>query len=207
LDLTLVDLKGPILQGQDGFSQKGPDPGNASYYYSLTRLQSDGSVAINENRFKVSGAGWMDHEFSTSALNPDQIGWDWFSIQLDNDDEIMFFQIRQADGSIDPFSSGKIIYVDGSTYPLKKDDFEITVVDTWRSPRSGILYPARWKVNLPSQNLILELIPYLDDQEMNVSYIYWEGAVQVRATLNNQEIAGSGYVEMTGYMPPTNDPK
>ncbi len=202
LDLTLVDLKGPILQGQDGFSRKGPDPGNASYYYSLTRLQSSGSVVIDDKQVKVTGTSWMDHEFSTSALNSDQIGWDWFSIQLDNDDELMFFQIRRLDGSIDPFSSGKVIYADGSTYPLQKEDIKITVEDTWRSPRSGILYPAHWKVDLPLENLTLELIPYMNDQEMNVSYIYWEGAVQVRASLNRQKITGNGYVEMTGYNQP-----
>ena len=136
-----------------------------------------------DDNFKVTGASWMDHEFSTSALSPDQVGWDWFSIQLDDNTELMFFQIRRADGSIDPFSSGKIVYADGSKHQLLKDDFVITVEDTWRSPFSGMRYPARWKVGLPRENMTLEIIPYLENQEMDVSYIYWEGAVQVKGAL------------------------
>ena len=137
LELTLHDVKGPILQGDQGYSQKGPEPGNASYYYSLTRLASSGTVRVDEESFQVIGESWMDHEYSTSALSEGQIGWDWFSIQLDDGSELMVFQIRREDGGIDAFSSGSWIAVDGSVTKLALDDFQIETEDTWRSPHSG----------------------------------------------------------------------
>jgi predicted secreted hydrolase/threonine/homoserine/homoserine lactone efflux protein len=194
LDLLLTDLKGPILQGDSGYSQKGPEPGNASHYYSQTRLESVGAVQVGDAQYPVEGLSWMDHEFSTSALASDQVGWDWFALQLDEGSELMVFQIRKIDGSVDPFSSGMFIAPDGSTRYLSRDDFEITVGDTWRSPRSGATYPARWTVTVPAAGLTLEIEPYLADQELNVSYAYWEGAVRIGGA-----VSGSGYVEMTGY--------
>jgi len=109
LDLDLTDAKGPILQGEQGYSQKGPEPGNASYYISQTRLRASGTVMVGGRTFQVAGLSWKDHEFSTSALAEGQIGWDWFSIQLDNQTELMLFYLRREDGSIDPFSSGTLI--------------------------------------------------------------------------------------------------
>jgi predicted secreted hydrolase len=141
----------------------------------------------------------MDHEFSTSALASNQVGWNWFSLQLDDGSDLMVFQIRQADGGIDPFSSGTLIAPDGSTRHLSRDDFQITVGATWRSPHSGATYPARWTVRVPIADLTLEIEPYLADQELNVSYVYWEGAVRVSGERAGSNVLGSGYVEMTGY--------
>lgn len=199
LDLTLTDQKGPVLQGDQGYSQKGPERGNASYYYSLTRLVTSGTMQIGEMRYQVSGLSWMDHEYSTSALAPDQVGWDWFSLQLDDESELMVFQIRKQDGSVDPFSSGTFIAADGQTTPLSGDDFEIVVGDTWHSPHSGATYPARWTVNIPAADLAVEITPYLADQELNVSYAYWEGAVRVSGERSGRSVSGNGYVELTGY--------
>ena len=199
LDLLLMDSKGPVLQGDGGYSQKGPEPGNASYYYSQTRLETWGTVQVGDTLYQVDGLSWMDHEFSTSALGPDQVGWDWFALQLDDDSELMVFQIRKADGSVDPFSSGTLIAPDGSTRHLSHDDFEIGVSATWRSPRSGATYPARWTVEVPAADLTLQIEPYLADQELNVSYTYWEGAVRISGEQAASAISGSGYVEMTGY--------
>jgi len=199
LDLQLIDQKGPILQGDRGYSQKGPETGNASYYYSLTRLASSGTVRVSDLTYQVSGWSWMDHEFSTSALAPDQVGWDWFSVQLDDGSDLMVFQIRKADGSVDPFSSGTFITSGGGTRHLSHDEFEIRVSDTWRSSRSGATYPARWIVNVPRADIRLEIEPYLADQELNVSYAYWEGAVRVRGEHAGRPVQGEGYVEMTGY--------
>jgi predicted secreted hydrolase len=140
IDLLLIDRKGPLLQGDGGYSQKGPEPGNASYYYSQTRLDSSGTVQVGDALYQVDGLSWMDHEFSTSALAPDQVGWDWFALQLDDGSELMVFQIRKADGSVDPFSSGTLVAADGSTRHLSRDDFEIRVGDTWRSPRNRTLF-------------------------------------------------------------------
>ena len=199
LDLLLTDRKGPTLQGDGGYSPKGPDPGNASYYYSITRLETSGSVRLGDTVYAVSGHSWMDHEWSTSALAADQVGWDWFSIQLDDGSDLMVFQLRKADGSIDPFSSGTFIDSEGSATALKRDQFEIRVDGTWRSSRSGATYPARWTVSVPSEGLTLSIEPYLDAQELILSFTYWEGAVQVTGRRAGLSVAGRGYVEMTGY--------
>jgi predicted secreted hydrolase len=199
LELNMLDAKGPILQGDQGYSRKGPEPGNASYYYSLTRLETEGTVQKGSERFQVSGTSWMDHEYSTSALSSGQVGWDWFSIQLDDGSELMVFQIRREDGTIDPFSSGAFIAADGSTTPLGKDDFKIIVEGTWQSPHTSADYPSRWKLSLPALDLTLNLTPHLADQELNVSYSYWEGAVQVSGQRAGKAVNGNGYVELTGY--------
>ncbi len=214
IELELIDERGPVLQGDRGYSQKGPDPGQASYYYSLTRLESSGNVTVGGQTYPVSGLSWMDHEFSTSVLSANQVGWDWFSLQLNvgvaqqgdsQQDavlppaELMLFQIRQADGSIDPFSSGTLVYPDGSTQALKLEDFTITVTDTWTSPRTGAEYPAGWQLSAPEIGLELRLTPAFADQELNLSYAYWEGAVEIEGTLLGEAASGRGYVELTGY--------
>jgi predicted secreted hydrolase len=199
LDLRLIDRKGPILQGDRGYSQKGPNPGNASYYYSQTRLETSGAVTVGEVIFEVEGWSWMDHEFSTSALAPDQVGWDWFAFRLEDGSDLMLFQIRKADGEIDPFSSGTLIGPEGETRRLTRDDFTIDVEETWRSPRSGASYPSRWSVSVPSADLVLAIEPYLADQELNLSYAYWEGAVRIEGERAGASITGEGYVELTGY--------
>jgi predicted secreted hydrolase len=199
LDLLLVDLKGPALQGRNGYSQKGPEPGNASYYYSLSRLQSTGKVEIGGRVYDVTGLSWMDHEFSTSALSEGQVGWDWFALQLDDNSELMVYTIRQEDGSIDPFSRGTLILPDGELHHLQERDFTITITATWRSPHSGAEYPAGWTIEAPSQNVFLEVKPLLNDQELNLAYVYWEGAVEISGERAGKPVRGRGYVELTGY--------
>jgi predicted secreted hydrolase len=199
LDLELEEAKAPVLQGRDGYSQKGPEPGNASYYYSLTRLVSRGTLESQGRRYTLSGTSWMDHEYSTSALTQGQVGWDWFSLQFDGGTELMVFQIRREDGSVDPFSSGSWVGADGSVRPLGREDFELEVIDRWRSPESGAQYPAGWRLRVPDLRLELEIRPLLADQELNVSYRYWEGAVSARGALQGAAIEGVGYVELTGY--------
>jgi predicted secreted hydrolase len=199
LDLTLTDQKGPIFHGDEGYSPKGPGPGNASYYYSLTRLASSGTIQIGDNLYEVDGLSWMDHEFSTSVLTDDQLGWDWISLQLDDGSELMVFQIRKEDGSIDPFSSGTFVAPDGSTRHLHAADFEIQVEDTWRSPQTGGVYPSRWTVTVPALDLTLRIKPHLANQELNLSYSYWEGAVQAEGDRAGAAVRGNGYIEMTGY--------
>lgn len=199
VDLTLNDLKGPVLHGDQGYSQKGPDPGNASYYYSLSRLAATGEVAVDGRTFPVTGLSWMDHEYSTSALSADQVGWDWFALQLDDGSELKVFHLRRADGAVDPFSAGSFILADGTVRHLAYDDFQIVVDDTWRSPHTGAVYPARWTVTVPSLDIRLEVEPYLADQELNVSYSYWEGAVHFTGERAGRPVSGDGYAELTGY--------
>jgi predicted secreted hydrolase len=199
LDLILVDPKGPVLHGDQGYSQKGPERGNASHYYSQTHLETSGSVQTEHGSYQVSGLSWKDHEFSTSALSEGQVGWDWFSIQLDDGSELMVFQIRREDGSIDPYSSGTWISPSGEVISLFRNDFVIQVEDTWRSPISGAEYPSRWSLEVPQKGFQIKIQPYLADQEMRVSYNYWEGAVEIEGTSGGDRISGSGYIEMTGY--------
>jgi predicted secreted hydrolase len=197
--LEMEDVKPIVLQGKDGYSQKGEETGNASYYYSQTRLRTNGMVTSAGQTFAVSGLSWMDHEFSTNALAADEIGWDWYALQLDDGSELMAYPIRKVDGSISPYSQGNLIASDGSSLPLRQDDLHITVERTWRSPYNNTVYPAAWTISVPSEDLILYVEPYIADQELRLNFTYWEGAVRVWGTLAGKPVSGSGYVEMTGY--------
>jgi predicted secreted hydrolase len=203
LALTLRPAKPPALHGDHGLSQKTSAAGNASYYTSMTRLDTEGSLALNGQTFDVHGLSWMDQEFGTTFLGPDAAGWDWFSVQLSDQRELMFFQIRQKDGSIEPLSSGTLVERDGSTRHLTREQVSIEVLDRWASPASRAVYPARWKISIPSENIDLSLRPYISDQEMRVSFTYWEGAVEISGVSGGAQVQGSGYVELTGYAAPT----
>ncbi|MGH7798762.1 MAG: lipocalin-like domain-containing protein [Candidatus Binatia bacterium] len=203
LRLALTSLKPPVLHGQNGLSQKGEGEGRASYYYSLTRMRTDGELTIGGVKERVRGLSWMDHEFGSNQLTEDQIGWDWFSIQLDNETELMLYLMRRKDGSVDPHSSGTLVNANGTTKHLALKDFRIEVLDRWKSPKSGANYPMKWKVAIPSEEIELEIIPAFSDQELitnrSTRVTYWEGAVSITGTFKQAAITGRGYAEMTGY--------
>jgi predicted secreted hydrolase len=202
IDLVLQPGKPPTLQGDRGLSQKSPEPGNASYYYSLTRMPAAGTVRLKNELFHVTGLAWMDREWSTSALGKNQVGWDWFALHLSDGRDLMLYQLRRKDGSddrVDPSSSGTVIGPRGETRHLNRSDFQLQVLDRWQSPRSGASYPAGWRLRIPSQQLDLRIEPLLADQELDVSFRYWEGAVRIEGSSQ-----GQGYVEMTGYSEPRN---
>jgi predicted secreted hydrolase len=200
LDLTLVESKPPVLQGDAGLSQKGAQPGNASYYYSLTRLESTGTLQLEGGKeFAVKGLSWMDHEFSTSALSHGQIGWDWFALQLSDGQDLMVFNLRQADGAPDPYSSGSLISADGMKTTLSRQDFTINPLRSWVSSYSQARYPSGWQVDVPEAGISLEITPLLEDQENRLTYTYWEGAVAINGTVAGSPVSGYGYVELTGY--------
>lgn len=199
LDLKMTDIKGPVLQGDRGYSQKGPQPGNASLYFSQTRLDSRGEIRIGEKLYTVNGTSWMDREISSSALSKGEVGWDWFALHLDDGSELMAYVLRRSDGTISEFSSGTLLAPDGEPRHLSREDFQIAAEDTWKSPHSGGVYPARWKVIVPSAQLELDVQPLLADQELNVSFTYWEGAVQFIGARAGKPVSGYGYVELTGY--------
>jgi predicted secreted hydrolase len=206
IDLAQRALKAPVVHGQNGVSQKSEGKGHASHYYSLTRLATSGSLRIGSTRYKVSGQSWFDHEFGSGQLGKGQTGWDWFSIQLDNGRELMLYQLRLRDGSIDPYSSGTVVERDGRTRHLTRAEFRIESLSSWRSPHSGATYPARWRVGLPREKIQLEILPTLADQELSTSHStqvsYWEGSVRVTGTQRGQPLTGVGYVELTGYAKP-----
>jgi predicted secreted hydrolase len=199
IDLLLKTEKGPVMQGNQGLSQKSVEPGNASYYYSYTRLQTEGTLGIAGQMYPVSGTSWMDREWSTSSLSKEQAGWDWFALQFSDNSELMFYQLRRKDGQQDSNSAGSMVLADNSKVPLTVQDVTIKVIDSWKSPHSRISYPSQWQLLIPSQNLAVDIVPLIGDQELNVSYRYWEGAVSVTGTKNGKAISGQGYVELTGY--------
>ncbi|HLC06483.1 MAG TPA: lipocalin-like domain-containing protein [Anaerolineales bacterium] len=198
LDLTLRSLKPITLHGDHGLSLKGEAAGNASYYLSDTRMETKGSIVLGDRRVTVTGLSWFDHEWSTSALPAQAVGWDWFSLQLADGRDVMFFQIRNVDGSIDPSARGTLVEEDGTVRILSAADITLQRLDTWRSPETGGSYPTRWRLAVPSAGIDLTLEPWLEDQEMRVSFPYWEGAVRILDSATERMI-GQGYVELTGY--------
>jgi predicted secreted hydrolase len=199
LSLVLEAGKPPVLQGERGLNQRGPEPGNASYYYSLTRMPTRGQVTVDGRVYEVTGQSWMDREWSTSALGEDQVGWDWFALQLSDGSELMYYQLRRRDGTADAFSAGTLVPARGEPVRLSREDVRLEVLDTWRSPRGGAAYPARWRLAVPSRGLTLDITPALADQELPVSVRYWEGSVRLSGTHAGQPVRGRGYVELTGY--------
>jgi predicted secreted hydrolase len=199
IELALRSIKPVALQGDRGLSQKGPEPGNASYYYSLTRMDTRGTVTVGGETWRVAGSSWMDREWSTSALGAGQVGWDWFALQLDDGRDLMFYRLRRRDGSTDRWSRGILVARDGSTRPLGPDAVRVEALDTWRSPKSGVVYPSSWRVAIPAERLEVEVVPWLRDQELDLSVRYWEGAVRVAGTAAGEPVTGNGYVELTGY--------
>ncbi len=199
LDLMLTETRPPVLHGQQGLHQKGVEVGNASYYYSLVGLETAGSLGLNGETIPVTGQSWMDHEFGTSALSQNALGWDWFSLQLDNGAALMLYKFRTTDGKQLDFVEGTIAWPDGRQEKLRGKEFTITATGEWTSPDSGFTYPSGWQVSAPAHDLELRVTPLFADQEMNVSFIYWEGAVSAAGRMGDGAVRGEGYVELTGY--------
>ncbi|MCU0514830.1 MAG: hypothetical protein MUE40_19925 [Anaerolineae bacterium] len=198
VDLTLEQVKPPALQGQGGLSPKSAEPGNASYYYSLSRLVTQGTITVGDTVYPVTGLSWKDHEFSTSALGTGAKGWDWFGLIFDDGSELMIGQIRLADGGKEPAFGGLYIRPDGTTRYLPSSSFTITATDTWASPHTGAVYPSGWEVVIAADDLQrrFTITPVMLDQELHGTNIaYWEGAVDVTG-----DFTGVGYAELTGYV-------
>jgi predicted secreted hydrolase len=208
IELLLTPEKEPVIHGQNGISQKAEGEGYASHYYSITRLKTEGKVFLRNREIPAQGMSWMDHEFGSSQLRQYQVGWDWFSIQLDNGMDLMFYQIRHQDGKTDPYSSGTIIFPNGSHRYLSLKDFQIEFRDQWKSKNSGALYPSKWNLKVPGHQIELVLSPTVKDQELitqeSTRVTYWEGSVKVEGKWQGSPIKGMGYVELTGYAKPFN---
>jgi predicted secreted hydrolase len=199
LALTLRARKAPAIHGENGISVKAEGVGYASHYYSMTRLDVAGSI----NGATCHGSAWMDHEFGSSALRESQQGWDWFSIQFDDDSELMVYIIRRSDGTADASSSGSFIAPNGRIIHLRRDQLRIDATGSWTSPHTRAKYPMGWRINVPALGISATLTPLLNDQELvtraSTGVTYWEGAVDVNGTFGNTSVSGDGYVEMTGY--------
>lgn len=205
-DLKLTPAKPLVIHGKDGVSQKGDAEGNASHYFSYTRMQTEGQVTLQGKTYKVKGTSWMDREFSSSSLNRQQIGWDWFSVQLDNGAELMLYQIRRQGGGIEKKSSGTWVPEEGNVKHLVLSEFTIHSERQWTSEHSGTEYPAGWTLEVPQHGIRLNVTPEMAEQELyhlrSISGSYWEGSVQVSGTVNGRPVTGKGYVELVGYPQP-----
>jgi predicted secreted hydrolase len=204
MNLMLHPEKPPVIHGENGISQKSEGPGHASHYFSLTRLKTTGKIQLNGRSFTVSGLSWMDHEFFTHQLEDGQVGWDWFSLQLNDDTELMLFRIRRKDSSVDPYSSGTYIDSSGHSLHLSRQDFSLAPeAGSWKSPISQAVYPVRWRVSVPKLQIEVEATTLLKSQELSgpsqLIPTYWEGAIDVNGHKGGATLTGSGYLEMTGY--------
>lgn len=196
IDLLLATAKPPVLQGDRGLSVKGPGAGNASYYYSLTHLPTRGTVTVDGERFAVTGLSWLDREWSTTLLGPGERGWDWLALQLDDGRELTGWRIRRPGSSPDRLDSLTLIELDGTPRPLDAARHRLLASSPWTSP-AGARYPTAWRLAGPGADLAVAAL--LPDQELPLSFRYWEGAVTTRGTVRDQPVTGRGYVEMTGY--------
>ena len=205
-DLRLVPERAPLLHGElPGLSRKGPESGQASYYASLTRLRTEGTIqlAAGEPPVAVRGHTWFDHEFGSNQLAVDQDGWDWFSVALDDGTDLMLYELRGKDGRAAPSSSGTVRTGDGQRVHLAREDFRVEVLDSWTSPLSGGEYPSRWRVRVPKSDIELEVRPVVADQELrtrrSTGVTYWEGLCEFSGSVNGRAVKGYGYVELVGY--------
>jgi len=202
-NLTLAPLKPPVSHGDAGYSRKGSTVERASCYYSFTRLNTRGTLVIGETGYSVEGLSWMDHEFSTAPLEPGLTGWDWFSLQLSDQTEVMVFLLREKDGGLGVGSSGSYVDENARAHHLAENDFTVEVLDSWQSPRSAGRYPAKWRMTIAPLAVEVTIVPNLADQEMHATasagVTYWEGSVSVSGTKAGRPLEGAGYVELTGY--------
>jgi predicted secreted hydrolase len=199
IELELTPEKPAVLQGEEGLSQRAEGPGHASYYYSITRLNTSGTVKIGAENYQVEGRSWFDREWATNQLAPEQSGWNWFAIQLSDGSDMMLYQMRLRHGGIDSHSNGKWIAKDGVSADLAADEFQLSPQKYWVSPANKANYPVAWKLTVPKINLDLEISPTLEDQELNLAVVYWEGSIRIKGRRAGKPVDGVGYMELTGY--------
>lgn len=203
LEARLKPVKNPILNGElkNGVSLK--DEGQASRYFSFTRMEVEGELTIEGRTEHVSGSAWMDREFGTWTATDKQKGWDWFSIQMSNGTELMIYQLRDGEDKVSEYSSGVFVSEDGRQTYLARDQVSVTPVGYWKSSRSGTTYPSGWKVNVPSLAISLAVDPVMEEQELDTRgttmIVYWEGACHVSGSFGGSEVGGNAYIELVGY--------
>ena len=199
LELLLTSTKALVPQGDRGYSRKGSGEFQASHYVSATRLAATGTVRIGEQHHPVEGSAWLDREWTSSLLGPEQVGWDWFAIQLEDGTDLMAYRMRLRNGDDDPTAHGSLTDPSGSSRTLAATDYQLTDVAFWESPESRITYPAGWTLTLPTEGLELTLEVPVSNCEIGDSYRYWEGPIQVHGTRSGLPVRGVGYAELVGY--------
>ncbi len=202
-EATLKPVKKAVLNGRkkNGVSYK--DAGEASRYFSYTRMEMEGDISWHGEIEHFTGAAWMDREFGTWTPTENQKGWDWFSVQLDNGTELMCYQLRDSKNVVSSYSSGTFVDKNGEFTPLAAEDFSIEPTGYRKSPRTEATYPNGWKIKVPKFNLDFHITPVIEDQELDTRgttmIIYWEGACEVGGTADSEKISGKAYVELVGY--------
>lgn len=203
IDMVMRPAKPFVIHGRDGAHQKAAAEGQASHYISFTRLNAEGTITWAGERHAVSGLAWKDHEFGSDQLGEEEVGWDWFALQLDTGEDLMVYQLRRRDGTANNYSSGSLVAPDGTRRELPGSSYRIRHTSTWKSPRSGGVYPMGWEIDLPEFDAKLRVIPVFEDQEMDTrrttGTVYWEGAITVEGTWRGRPVGGRGYVELVGY--------
>ena len=205
IDLCLTPNKPVVFHGEQGLSKKGLKPGQASYYYSITDLETLGRIRAGKDEPEriVRGTSWFDHEFGSNQLAENQRGWDWFSLHLSDHRDLMLYLLYRIDGSVESVSSGTVVEPDGKAFHLSKEDVRLSATDEWKSPRSGATYPSRWRILVPKFGLDLVFSASTPDQELatteSTGITYWEGAVAGSGVSEGREVTCEGYVELTGY--------
>ncbi|RFF28511.1 MULTISPECIES: lipocalin-like domain-containing protein [unclassified Wenzhouxiangella] len=197
LDLAMEPIREVVRQGDRGYSQKGPQAGNASHYYSITRLKTKGAIQVDGETIPVDGLAWLDREWGSSQLAGNLAGWDWFSLQLDDGRDLMVYRLRTEDGEASRFSAGKVVYPDGDSRTLGRGDFTATPQRDWQDSE-GHQWPVAWRVEVPSEDLNLAVEARFDEQRWSGAVSYWEGAVGVRDAQTDKSM-GRGYLELSGY--------
>jgi predicted secreted hydrolase len=198
LTLSMEFLSPPVLNGDQGLSRKSSEPGAASYYYSIPRIPVRGKLTRAGVVSDVYGVAWLDREWGSGSLGAKEQGWDWFALQLGDGRSLMFYSLRNRDGTRESHSAGTWVDALGHSVPLSADQVVIDVLDHWKSPAGG-QYPSRWHVQVPTKGLDVEVRPVLADQELRTNPRYWEGAVDVRSAHYTGNAVGRGYVELVGY--------
>jgi predicted secreted hydrolase len=200
LDLVARPLVTPVLQGHNGLSQKAEGEGNASHYYSIPRLQTTGTITRAGVAHPARGQSWLDREWASNQLGPEQVGWDWFALHLDDGRDLMVYRMRLRDGGADAHSHGSLREKDGTVRHLSLKDFELTPGRLWRSPRTGGAYPVEWTLRVPTAGLHLNITTAHEEQELALEPVsYYEGSVRAKAADGSSSPAGIGYMELTGY--------
>jgi predicted secreted hydrolase len=199
LSLSLVSTVPHVAQGDGGLDIKGAGSGNASHYYSVPRLAAEGELSVGGETFEVTGLAWLDREWSTSSLEPGTVGWDWFSLQLSDGSNLMFYRLRTEGGGASPYSGGTLVSADGGRTRLAANDVALTPLGEWTSPASGVRYPTAWRLAVPGSGIEVEIRPYLENQELALSVRYWEGAIHAEGRGPLGALTGQGYLELAGY--------
>jgi predicted secreted hydrolase len=203
LDLLLQESRDPVLHDRDGWIDFGP--AGSSYYYSRTRMDATGSIDVGGRHLSVDGLAWFDHQWG-DFIAVGGGGWDWFAVNLDDGTDLTLSLVRDRDGTY-PLVYGTLVDADGTARHLDRDAFGVEVTSRWTSPDTGFDYPAGWRIEVPDEDLVIDLEPTVAHQELDTrattGVVYWEGSQRVAATRAGTAIGGEAYVELTGYGAPT----